>query len=328
MSKSNSEGDSMCKTRKARLAYTGAALDDGYIDVHALAPALIAFGELASNSYKAIGGEGKINTMLSVDSFQSGSFDIVFTVTEKFLTQVRSLVSMSKQNGIDDLMTVLGWSLDAKAVAVGAITSIWGLCKWIGGRKIKSAKATRDGVLVVAEDGATVSVTNNVWNVYTDRASRKSLEQTLAPLSQEGVTGFEIRNACDRSDKSALFSTDSSKLKDYASPEEPSNTQTETTAETEKLVSIVSVNFDNGKWRMNDGGSTFWATIEDKSFIQKVDAGEYAFAKGDMLKIRYYQKQTITDSRLVTAETIVTKVLELKRSPKQIAFDFNGDTQD
>lgn len=49
--KTKTRGNAMCKTRKVRLAYTGAALDDGYIDVHDLAPALIAFNdELVENA--------------------------------------------------------------------------------------------------------------------------------------------------------------------------------------------------------------------------------------------------------------------------------------
>lgn len=85
------------------------------------------------------------------------------------------------------------------------------------------------------------------------------------------------------------------------------------TDRSKQFVSILLANFDNNKWRFTDGDASFWATIEDENFLQKVDAGEYSFTKGDILQICYYKKQSVRDGYLTT-DVVIIKVLDLLKA--------------
>lgn len=82
-----------------------------------------------------------------------------------------------------------------------------------------------------------------------------------------------------------------------------------------KLLLIESLTFKDGnKWRVHDGTSPFYASIEDKDFLDKIDAGE-RFGKGDVLVVDLRQIQSIVGAKLVTESKIV-KVWE-HRAPLQ-----------
>ena len=83
------------------------------------------------------------------------------------------------------------------------------------------------------------------------------------------------------------------------------------------LARIVSVNFEQGKWRFTDGTNSFWASVEDEEFLSRVDSRDVSFAKGDTLRIRYFIRQDLRAGRL-SSEYIITKVLDLQPAPKQI----------
>lgn len=102
------------------------------------------------------------------------------------------------------------------------------------------------------------------------------------------------------------------------------NEELEPAPEHEAILKIVSVNFDNGKWKFNDGESSFWASLEDKNFTQKMQSREINFAWGDMLKVKYFTQQKLRNGNL-TKETIITKVIEIVKQPQQTTLDFEQE---
>lgn len=79
---------------------------------------------------------------------------------------------------------------------------------------------------------------------------------------------------------------------------------------TDLLVQITAAVFQSGnKGRFSDGDHTFWAGIENQTFLDRIDAGE-AFAKGDMLRgtIRTLQWRDVQGS--LHAEKSITRVME------------------
>lgn len=84
---------------------------------------------------------------------------------------------------------------------------------------------------------------------------------------------------------------------------------------TRKLLLIESLAFKDGnKWRVHDGTATFHASIEDREFLDEIDAGE-RFGKGDVLVVDLRQVQSIVSAKLVN-ESIIVKVWE-HRQPLQ-----------
>lgn len=97
------------------------------------------------------------------------------------------------------------------------------------------------------------------------------------------------------------------------------------TEEQTMLAHIISLNFEQGKWRLSDGTNAFWASIVDEGFLEKMERGDVSFTKGDMLLIEYHLKQTVKAGKLTT-EYVVSKVLEQKKAPRQIKLDFEENT--
>ena len=173
--------------------------------------------------------------------------------------------------------------------------------------------------------GNTIIVSNNVFNIYMDADSRENIEKIIKPVKREGITRFEIRDPQNLKDKNPYISITKNEADYFNAP--PVNDIVEDMPEASEstlTVKITSPTFADGqKWRFTDGNNTFWATIADKDFLEKVNDGDLRFGKGDLIRIQYLAKQSIKGNRLITEYT-VTKVLEFKPCPRQIKLNFEG----
>lgn len=310
----------LTQSAKARIAYTGPALVDGAMDVRELAPSLLAFADLIEKANEAIGGEQKIQVLLNQDSFQKGSFDITTILQCSLLEQAKLFVSSADENGLSDLMTVLGWG----GVTGGTIVAgIFSLLKRIRGRKIKKAESKENKVILQLEDSEIIVTTENTMKVFVHADCRKAIEQVMKPLEKRGIDSFELRNPDTPDDKHALEEIQKEEQAYFKVPPIAKHEEVERLPEQEMTVKITSITFEkNYKWRLTDGNNTFWAKIEDTDFLDKVEKGLFSFTNGDMLRIRYYIQQTVQNDTL-SSEYVVTKVLELKKRPEQIELDFD-----
>lgn len=99
-----------------------------------------------------------------------------------------------------------------------------------------------------------------------------------------------------------------------------SHPQTPVFVEDERKMafSIVSLAFrEDNKWRLYDGAATIYATISDTEFLDRVDANQEIFAKGDVLVclVRVRQWQTVSGAR---TEYDVIRVLEHRQAARQL----------
>jgi len=310
----------MCKMRKARIAYAGPALEDGTMDVRELAPALISFAELVENCYKAIGGQEKIKVMLNEDSLRRGSFDITFFLDIDFLKEVKLFMESAKESGLDDLMTVLGWGPTIAGVTGGIVYVV----KKIRGRKLKRIEHQPNGKAeITLEDDEKIGMSENTLKVFLSVDCRVSLEKVMEPLKKDGIDAFEIRDPQHTDSKEPLVSVEKEERENFkAPPAEADEDGERETKEQTMLAHIISLNFEQGKWRLSDGTNAFWASIVDEAFLNKIERGEVSFTKGDVLLIEYHLKQMVRAGKLTT-EYIVSRVLEQKKAPKQIKLDFD-----
>lgn len=311
----------MCKEAKARIAYTGPALENGAMDVKDLAPALIAFAELVENASHAIGLQQNVRVMLNQDSINKGSFDITFVLgAETILEQAKLIMGWADESGFKDLMEVLGWPITS-AAGYG----IFKLVKWVKGRTVTGIKHRPDGnAEITVNDADKIVVAESTLKVFLDVNCRINLEKVVKPLKTEGIDSFELRNPDKLQDKTAIESIPKEDLIHFKAPSaKPFEDEIpEPLPEQEILVRIVLINFEDGKWKFTDGTNTFWATMDDEVFNAKVKHREISFASGDMLKIRYRIQQLVKNGTL-SSEYKVTKVIEIRKRPQQIALGFD-----
>lgn len=310
----------MAYMAKARIAYNGPALDQGLMDVRDLAPALMAFADLVNAANTAIGGDRKIQVMLNQDSLRKGSFDITTFLNYSILEQAKLFMSSAEESGLSDLMEILGWG----SLSAGSVVGIFKLIKTIRGRRIKSANEDSNGqVQLVIDDKTIITTTAKTMRVYLNVDCRNAIEKVIQPLQQEGIDTFELRDPDRPDEKEAIESIHKNEAVYFRAPASSNEEKVENLPEQEMMVKIISLSFGKGmKWRLYDGNNTFWAKIEDERFSSQVDDGALSFRNGDMLRIKYYIRQTIKNDTL-SSEYIVTKVLEMHNQPKQIALDFD-----
>ena len=79
------------------LKLIGPALDDGEIDVHDLAPALLAMGDLFQAANTAINGE-RAKASVKVRATSRGSFEVDLTLIQTLKESVKTLFDFAAEN--------------------------------------------------------------------------------------------------------------------------------------------------------------------------------------------------------------------------------------
>ena len=80
-----------------RVAFEGAAFDDGEIDVRDLAPALLALGEVIRSANRALNGD-RAEASLKMRAANHGSFEALLSVDISFLTAIGNLLDSIADN--------------------------------------------------------------------------------------------------------------------------------------------------------------------------------------------------------------------------------------
>lgn len=297
------------------IAYTGSTVDDGTMDVSILGPALMALGTLVNEANNALNNDNsQIAVKVNAD-FQKGSFEIQLDVIRTITAQLQSL--FNNPVSVEDILSVLG--LVGTLHGITGIPSVIEFIKWVRKRKIDKIVKREDGMCTVSIKDESVNVNINVINLYQSVLIRESLNDMISPVRREGIDAFEVRNEHGQSiqrinkEESAGFEFSAANI----TPEDEESVQTYT-----QWVRILTVNFEDLKWRFQSGDNKYYAKIEDKNFLKEVENG-LSFTKGDMLQIELEQTQIVKSDSSIKNEYRVLKVLKVQKRAKQIALPFD-----
>ncbi|MBR0290140.1 MAG: hypothetical protein IJQ82_14280, partial [Selenomonadaceae bacterium] len=177
-------------------------------------------------------------------------------------------------------------------------------------------------------DGEKILTDENTLKIFLDIKCRISIEKIIEPINHDGIESFELRKPDSKETDNPIISVNKEDAGFFTAPgNETEDEELSPTQEQEGIFKIVTVNFENGKWKFNDGNGTFWASVEDEQFNEKVKMREVNFACGDMLKVKFYTQQKLRNGNL-TKDTVVTKVIEIKQQPQQLFLKFKqGDDE-
>lgn len=295
------------------LKYDGPALANHEMDVKDLAPALLSLGELLEEANKAFNGD-KIKLAVKIKATQEGSVDVLLSVVQDFLGQAVTLFSGAGVSSVVNAYCIL----QIVGIANSGDGGLFGLMRWIKGRKIKSIVKleTGDFKLELEENGeARVYNESSVklFGLYEVRRKTEALIKT--PLLKEGVdkVGFYISD----SDKREIQKEEAEYFSAPQAQEEIIDDR-----EVEINLQIVNISFqEDGKWKFNDGNTTFFAEINDKDFLGKVQQNQAFFAKDDILTATLKRKQFLHNGILRTDYSVV-KVLKHRSAAVQIKLPF------
>lgn len=286
------------------ITYDGPALEDGRMAVRDLAPALLAAGNLLTET-SALLYPDREPVALHIEATSKGSFDVHLIVEAK--------------NAWDELIDVFG--ADGATALANMVQLVFGgslfggvfwLIKKVSNRPIKSVtESPKPGVIVITlDDDTTLEVPADVLRLYQSVEIRRKAREVVEPLKREGVNELRVSAKDDR------LVVEKGDVPAYELPEAPPEPLRD--QEVERHLEIVSVVFEEGrKWRFTDGAHEFSAEIQDEGFIGRVDAGE-RFGKGDVLRCRLREVQVRRIPGGLRTDYYVLEVLDHLPPPEQL----------
>ena len=291
-----------------KVYYSGPVLESGQMDVRELAPALLAIGNLLEESNRVL-NEWRATIAVKVKRFEDGSFGISFDVIQGYASQVVDLFSGKQFTAAANLLQIIGFS-------VVGYKSLFYLLKKARGRKPQHAKTLEDGNIEIEFSAQEVEIVEKpVFDIYRDLKVRKEVENTLKPLTIDGINSFNVRY-----NNFTIETVNESELRYYETPDIENEIIQE--EETTALYSIHSLSFkDENKWRLSDGTSTFFVTIKDEEFLRKVNDNLISFSKGDILTLKLRVITWDTKEGIKTDYEAI-KILNHQSAAKQLKLDF------
>lgn len=278
---------------KIALRYTGPAVDTGLMDVYEASANMIAFSEFVVLSAKSAFGES-ITARAEVAGFGRGSFitDLVFNVG---LTSA-SIFSTHSPDQI--------WGLVKEAF------TLW---KHLKGSPPSKVEYGGQHVIVTNNNGEIIQVmTQSFTLVMSEKGSESVGRFVQKALEKPGMDAIEISSETKTIDR--VTQAEST----YFVPVALVETITDTIVKM-GLMLEAPVFKDGNKWRFSDGQQSFYADIEDKEFLAKVNNGE-RFGKGDVLYADVRINQQLSGMK-ITAERSLVKVHEHKIASVQLPLN-------
>ena len=294
----------MNEKEEFQIIYDGPALSTHEMDVRDLAPALIAVSDLLEETNRVMYGDAAQVQVNVKGSFKTGCFQVDFSLAQKLADQVNAFFSSPSGITTAGILSILGVNV---LNGFGLLPFV----SWLKNRKIKKITKLSDGKSSVEVDDESREVEDKTLELYRNLKVRKSLEVIIRkPLEKEGVDSFAIMY------KEEYTKVSKEESQYYKIPEMEDEPLEEQTVETNLQAIGVSFLEDN-KWRFSDGAVAFYAEVQDKDFIQRVQENREAFAKDDILKVRMLKKQYVGDNG-IKSEYVILKIISHRSSAKQI----------
>ncbi|MDB6107368.1 MAG: hypothetical protein JWO52_7367 [Gammaproteobacteria bacterium] len=273
------------------LRYSGPAVESGSMDVYDATGNMVAFSEFVLLAAKTEFGKG-IAARAEVAGFDRGSFvtDLVFHVT-----------------GISGTI-FSGFSADQLRKIIEDAFKLWKHLRGCAPRRVEPASAQEVRVTNNGGDVIQISV-NSLTLVMSEKGSESVGRFVKQALSTPGVDRMEL--AAGQMEIISVTQEESR----YFVPVAPSETVTDVVVRMSLMVE-APVFKDGNKWRFSDGQQSFFADLDDREFLHRVDAGE-RFGKGDILSadVRINQQQT---GLKLSAERTIVRVYEHRMASYQM----------
>jgi hypothetical protein len=289
------------------VSYSGPAVDDGSMDVHDLAPALLGIGEAFREANRVLNGDRASVSVRVRSDFRTGSFEVDLEVVQSLYEHAKQLMLLAVAVKPLDLMTILGfigWDVP------GAIQ----ILKRLKGQKPVDATPKADGSveLHINGDGNVVVVNAPVARVLEDEAVRNALQRVVAPLERPGLDKLEVKQ------QGRVVATVEKNEARYFEPpviDIPDKPLLDTISDA--VVQVIRPSFkEKLAWTFSDGESQFSATIEDARFLEQVDRRQVVFAADDAMKVRLRVITKRTAGGKLQAERRVLRVIDILPAPR------------
>lgn len=290
-----------------QFAFEGEAIQDGTIEVNDLAPALLALGDLVEEANKYVSnGRASVTLRVRAES-QGGSFKIALEVAQHWYSQFVDYFTSPEANALATFLAIIGIS--------GGIGIIQLIKKGKGKKPttvVEIDQSTR--VRVEFEGEKPIEVERKAFDLFNNVRARNAISRVVRPLRGKGVDELRFFHRGKETVKIAQDEADCFRL--------PDSEEDELVSETETILRIIAISFKEGnKWRLSDGGNTYFIALLDEEFLGRVHRGDIRFGENDCLRVVLRLRQWYEESELKIAREIL-KVVEHIPSGRQSLMPF------
>lgn len=287
--------------------YTGNAVETGRILICDLAPSLLAMAEAMKEIRNVINPAGE-KVDLAIKATDKGSFvvDLILANGDDLFTTMVDLLTSKRSEALAQLITYLEVFGGVLAFAIAAYK-----------RKIRKQDQISEGrAKITFDDGTEVKVPVDSLKACQNIVVRQTVNQTLAPLTRQGIDSIEFASA-----KTTTISVAKHNVVVFDVPEVTESFFEPTIANV--YLKIITVAFTKGnKWKFSDGQLQFFATIEDDAFLDLVSENRLEFGASDTLKVRLRMSQRTVIGTGLRTDYVIEKVLEHVKGGQQIELEF------
>ena len=281
--------------------YDGAALADNTMDVAQLAPALLSLSE-ALSGLNALANKDSAKVSLQVRALNKGCFIIDFLINQNILAQIGELLTGAGVAGYCNAYTLLR-----------SLVDLLELKRRLAGRKPdKVTTPDASGTVTYIFGDQTFSVNLFTHAGYQNPAVNAACSKIVEPLNSAGIDSVSISD----DETESIFTKD-----DVAAISAAPEDRVLSENEVDCIIVIEMISFkDQSKWRVKRGErDTIYVSISDEDFLQKIDAGEERFGKGDVLHVKLIETQTWSAGK-INSSYCISKVMEHKTSAEQLSL--------
>ena len=264
-------------TAQFELSFDGEAVRDGSMDVHELAPALLAAGDLVREANRVLNGRRASVSVRVESEFQKSSFDISLLLDQNLIEQAKSLLAGKDKvlDAADLLKAIFG-----VGTVAGSIAGLVKVLKMLKGEPPSNVTVVDNRTTIIQTGSG--QVVNNVdeatAKLYDNESTRKAAKRLLRPLSKPGIDAFEIRQ-----DGQLVEKFTEEEAMPILQQDRPDMTIESAAASVmsrrDTVLRLASVSFIRGnKYKVTEGDTAFYVSIEDQKFLDDVENDRVSFS--------------------------------------------------
>lgn len=255
---------SLVKIDEFSAHYDGEALARHEMDVSALGPALLAFGDMVREAYTIVDPLDNRSPSVKVQQFQPGSFEVLLGIDLPWLEEAVNLFSGKQITAAVNFGTGVSFLVAAISYAILGVKKL-----------LATGKEVTEDELIEASGDKLVG--KRAYQLQKGTRFRGLLKKLVKPLTGEGIDELTLKS---RSGDNLVQLTDSEaeELMELETEIEPK------VSYEDMIVAVGTPQIDEPtkrQWRLeNDQLGSFRARLLDEEFADKVRRGKVSFQRG------------------------------------------------
>lgn len=313
----------MTRHVRTTIRYDGPALSGHEMDVHDLAPALIALADIVQIANRRFNGPSADMRVLVNADVEQKCFMLDLSLVQSLVDQAKGLFTPDNVKSAKEIGEWIGLITGISGVSGASLFKLLQFMrqKREAGTTLQIERPTGTTVTVIG-DGATINVTNEVYLLASDPAVVERAKQVVRPLTKPGYTSLSFledgREVFEIGEGDAAAFIEVEPLSEAPTP-------TESVSRIEGVVGIKSPQYEgSAKWSLLWNGRAIDAEFIDEalSWVAEFQANRVSAPPNTVLNVSMTETVRLDDAGMAVGKPTysVSKVHRVTLPPSQGAF--------